>query len=117
MNSHASPTRPQSSLRFRRAIFHVAWLAAALSSATASEAPGSAPPPPKEDGIGQFFNDLLPVAWQKRPKLRFNVFTEMTIEGRGRPTPTPEKPLTYFAPPGTFAQAGWQPSAGEKPPP
>jgi hypothetical protein len=62
------------------------------------------------------FSDLLPTAWQKNPKLRFNVFTEMSAEGRTRRQPTPEQPLTYFAPPGTFAQPGWQPSAGEKPP-
>jgi hypothetical protein len=31
--------------------------------------------------------------------------------------PTPEKPLSYFSPPGTFKQTGWLVAAGEKPPP
>jgi hypothetical protein len=88
---------------------------AAVPSA-ASEA-GNSPTTKKESRTGQFLSDLLPIAWQKRPNLRFNVFTEMTPEGRARPEPTPEKPLSYFSPPGTFAQTGWLVSGGEKPPP
>jgi hypothetical protein len=102
---------------FRRVTFHVTLLAAAVSSANAAELPSSAPTPLKGTGVGQFLNDLLPIAWQKRPKLRFNVFTEMTVEGRKRREPTPTQPLVYFAPPGTFEQPGWMPNAGEKPPP
>ncbi|MEO6569169.1 MAG: hypothetical protein ABIO94_10445 [Opitutaceae bacterium] len=64
-----------------------------------------------------FFHDLLPTAWQKRPNLRFNVFTEMTSAGRERPEPTREKPLRYFAPAGSYVEMGWQTMAGERPPP
>jgi hypothetical protein len=60
---------------------------------------------------------LLPTSLQKRPKVFFNVFTEMTDEGRKWRVPTPEKPLTYFSSPGEFVQKGWMVAAGEKPPP
>ena len=65
----------------------------------------------------RIFQEILPVAWQKRPELRFNVITEMTAEGRKRKPPTPEKPLFYISNPAKFNQAGWLVSAGEKPPP
>jgi hypothetical protein len=79
----------------------------------------SSPLPPVEMGskAGNFLQDLLPTAWQKRPKLRFNVFTEMTPEGRKWRTPTAQEPLRYFSPPGTYATTGWLVAAGEKPPP
>ena len=64
-----------------------------------------------------FFHDLLPTAWQKRPNLRFNVFTEMTPAGRERPEPSQEKPLRYFSPAGSYVEMGWQTMAGERPPP
>jgi hypothetical protein len=77
----------------------------------------AAKPPTKEGYVGQFLNDLLPIAWQKRPKLRFNVFTEMTPEGRRWRVPTSQEPLHYFSPPGTYAETGWLTAAGERPPP
>ncbi len=70
------------------------------------------------EGNGRFsLADLLPIGLQKRPNVLFNVYTEMTPAGRGRPEPSPQKPLTYFAPPGKYVQTGWQVSGGERPPP
>jgi hypothetical protein len=93
----------------------------ALSGIAPSLSSAAEPPKPsttKESvGVGQFLSELLPIAWQKKPKVRFNVFTEMTELGRSRPEPTPQKPVSYYAPPGTFAQTGWLVSAGERPPP
>jgi hypothetical protein len=94
--------------------------ARAAESANAEKAKTSArligeTEPEGKDRFG--LGDLLPTAWQKRPKVRFNVFTEMTAEGRSRPEPSRGKPLTYFAPPGKYAETGWLVVAGEKPPP
>src|SRR4051812_15071473 len=105
-------------------------VAASLVASTGSCLHGAEVPDPakkkgsaESDGEGAGTNarfkltDLLPTAWQKRPNVRFNVSTEMTPEGRSRLEPTPEKPLTYFSPPGTYVETGWYVSAGEKPPP
>lgn len=100
--------------------------ALALAAARAGEpvaardAGGSAQeaaPPPKLSRFQGILEHLLPTSMQKRPKVFFNVFTEMTDEGRKWRVPTPEKPLTYFSAPGQFVQTGWMVAAGEKPPP
>jgi hypothetical protein len=93
------------------------FVASVASLYAAGSEPGGAAPRKKETQVGQFLSDLLPIAWQKRPNVRFNVFTEMTPAGRAQPAPTRDHPLTYFAPPGTFAQTGWAVASGEKPPP
>ncbi|MEO6567205.1 MAG: hypothetical protein ABIO94_00465 [Opitutaceae bacterium] len=74
-------------------------------------------PAPSKEKVSQFLNDLLPTAWQKRPNVRFNVYTEMTPEGRQRSAPTTDHPHFYFSPPGTYKEMGWQLNGGEKPPP
>jgi len=62
---------------------------------------------------------MLPLAWQKRPKVQFNVVTEMSPTGRQKRVPTRENPLYYsYAPLSQqFVQMGIQPAGGEKPPP
>lgn len=65
---------------------------------------------------GGFFHDLLPISMQKWPKLRFNVFTEMTGEGRKRGAASPDAPRYYFSGGGSYVQMGWLPMAGEKAP-
>jgi len=62
---------------------------------------------PSGGRAGFDFDKLLPMAWQRRPKVRFNVYTEMTPEGRKRRAPTPEQPVRYFANPARFAETGW----------
>ena len=62
-------------------------------------------------------SSLLPTAWQKRPQVRFNVFTDLTPAGRQWRVPTPEKPILYSGGPARLVQMGWQVTAGEKPPP
>jgi hypothetical protein len=100
--------------RFRPAFFFVAVFCGITGSATAVDTPSS--PPAKGRTLG-FLHDLLPIAWQKRPQLRFNVITEMTEEGRKRRVPTPSQPMYFHAEPAKFVQTGELVSAGEKPPP
>jgi hypothetical protein len=104
----------------------LAGFAIFFSQVRAAEAPVAKKPKSDARAIGDAergakerfsFADLLPTAWQKRPKVRFNVYTEMTPEGRSRPEPSPAKPLTYFAPAGKYVESGWQITPGEKPPP
>jgi len=82
--------------------------AAELANANPSKA---APTPAARAQVGGKegfdFDKLLPMAWQQRPKVRFNVYTEMTPEGRQRRTPTPEQPVRYFANPARYAETGW----------
>jgi hypothetical protein len=49
---------------------------------------------------------LLPKAFQKNPRLAFNVFTEMTPEGRRRPLASSEGPVYYIAQTGTVFNGG-----------
>ncbi len=88
-----------------------------LASCTALFAEEPIVPTKAPSEVGLFLQDLLPTAWQKRPQVRFNVFTEMTAEGRTRQAPSPEHPLYYYASDLKFQQMGWSVSAGEKPPP
>lgn len=67
--------------------------------------------------VGSFLNDLLPIGWQKRPQIHYNVFTEMTPAGREFREPTADRPVYYAMSPGRFMQLGLAPTAGEKPPP
>ncbi|MEO5959667.1 MAG: hypothetical protein ABIZ49_07940, partial [Opitutaceae bacterium] len=72
---------------------------------------------PASERITSFLQDLLPIAWQSRPQLRFNAITEMTPEGRKRRVPTSGQPMYFHAEPARFVQTGEQITAGEKPPP
>src|SRR5689334_21784030 len=65
--------------------------------------------------IADFFSSLLPMAWQTRPSVVFNAFTEMTPEGRLRRVPTPESPMYYYSPPALFKQVA-EIVGGEEPP-
>lgn len=94
-----------------------AGLAGLLAPAVAGEPADANVAVPVKEGLKGFLQDLLPTAWQKRPMQRYNVITEMTLEGRKWRVPTPEQPMTYFSSPGEFVQAGWMVAAGEKPPP
>ncbi len=102
--------------------------------AVAAVAPGfaaSAPPPASAGPVATapgprasvsspgLLADMLPLAWQKRPKVQFNVITEMSPAGRLKRVPTPANPLYYHytAIGGQFVEAGDQVTAGEKPPP
>jgi len=88
------------------------------ASAAAAGTKAANPAVERSDGkVSEFLHDLLPLAWQKRPKLFLNVFTEMTPEGRTRRVPSPEQPMYYYSSPGQLVQTGWMPAAGEKPPP
>lgn len=49
---------------------------------------------PKESG---FVFSLLPKSLQRNPRLSFNIFTEMTAEGRKVRQPTPQAPAYYIA--------------------
>jgi len=86
----------------------IAASAAELTNATPTNA-APAPAAPAQVGAreGFDFDKLLPMAWQRRPKVRFNVYTEMTPEGRQRRAPTPEQPVRYFANPARYAETGW----------
>lgn len=44
----------------------------------------------------RFVFSLLPKSFQRKPRLDFNVYTEMTPEGRQRGLPTAEKPAYYI---------------------
>ncbi|MEO7412723.1 MAG: hypothetical protein ABIZ81_05140 [Opitutaceae bacterium] len=99
---------------------------AAISDVQAVDAPSTEKPKADSIAIGEAdaaakdrfrLSDLLPTAWQKRPKMRFHVYTEMTPQGRSRPEPTSTAPLTYFSPEGKYVETGWLVIAGERPPP
>ncbi len=49
---------------------------------------------------------IAPKSFQKNPQLDFNVITEMTAEGRSRPTPTAAQPATFVVQPGKFLTLG-----------
>jgi hypothetical protein len=70
-----------------------------------------------KEAVSQFLNDLMPIAWQKRPQLHFHVYTEMTEEGRKWREPTREEPIYYSASPAKLVQTGLSQMAGERPPP
>jgi len=69
----------------------------------------STPAAPEQAGVkeGFDFDKLLPMAWQRRPKVRFNVYTEMTPEGRQRRAPSPGQPVSYYANPARYAETGY----------
>lgn len=86
-----------------------------MRAADAAAITPNTPPVSDTERVG-FFQSLLPTSLQKRPNVRYNVYTEMTPEGRKRAEASSGQTLYYTAPPGTFAQAGWQPAGGEKAP-
>lgn len=93
-------------------------LGALTRDAAAANANAKSPSPEPENERVGFFESLLPMSFQKRPAVRYNVYTEMTPEGRRRAEAAPaDATLYYTAPAGTLAQVGWQPAAGEKAPP
>jgi hypothetical protein len=114
--NHVTHCLERAELLRRRFLFPLALLFA-IAPAFASDAAKVKQPPPKEDKGPGFFHDLLPLAWQKHPKVRFNVYTEMTPVGRQWRVPTTDKPMYYFSNPGQFVQTGWEVASGEKPPP
>jgi hypothetical protein len=97
--------------------FGFGWPGAAIFAGETAPAKSASPAAPSTSKIGEFLQDLLPLAWQKRPQIRFNVYTDMSAEGRRRTPPTPEHPLYYFASDLKFQQTGWSVAGGEKPPP
>src|SRR3954470_20773551 len=100
-------------LPLRVALFFFVFFFPTLASARSDEASATTA---RKGKTADFLNSLLPLAWQKKPEIRFNVYTEMTPEGRKRRVPTPAEPLRYFSSPANFAQIGWSVAAGEKPP-
>lgn len=64
----------------------------------------------------RFNFSLLPKSFQRRPSLDFHVITELTPEGKKRPTPTAAEPVYYIAQPGQFTQMGDNVYGGETPP-
>ncbi|HEX2852431.1 MAG TPA: hypothetical protein VHO24_04265 [Opitutaceae bacterium] len=65
---------------------------------------------------GSAIFSLLPKAFQKNPRVDFNVITEMTPDGRQAPQPSPQSPIYYVSTPGSFVQRGHGSPAREKPP-
>ncbi len=57
--------------------------------------------------------NLLPRAFQKNPRVDFNVVTEMTKEGRQAPQASPSAPIYYVDQPGSFVERGLGAAAGE----
>ncbi|MEO7412770.1 MAG: hypothetical protein ABIZ81_05385 [Opitutaceae bacterium] len=101
----------------------VSWLIALLPAAlfaagsppvtTLSKEP--APKAPKSEG--GFVFSLLPKSLQRNPRLSFNVFTEMTAEGRKVPKPTPKQPAYYIAQAGGVYNGGVGAEYSTKAPP
>jgi hypothetical protein len=97
-------------------------IAATALRVVAAEPVGSgikSPPAEASDSTlgSRVLEAILPKAMQKRPLILFNVFTEMTEEGRQRRQPNPENPQYYLLHTAKFVQTGWLVSAGERPPP
>ena len=59
--------------------------------------PAPSAPAPERSGFVAFLYSLLPKAFQTNPTIHMSVITEMTGEGRERPSPTPEHPAYYAA--------------------
>ena len=53
-----------------------------------------------------FVFSLLPKSLQRKPRLDFNIITEMTAEGRKLAAPTPQNPAYYVAQPGGLYNSG-----------
>lgn len=73
------------------------------SAASKEIVPQPAPKAEKESG---FVFSLLPKSLQRNPRLSFNIFTEMTAEGRKLPKPTPQKPAYYISQAGGVYNGG-----------
>lgn len=90
-------SRPGLALRLKRAsapwmTLGLVYAAVAAASLFGAEEKATASAPAKS----RFTFSLLPKSFQRKPKLDFNVYTEMTAEGRKRPLPTAEKPAYYI---------------------
>jgi hypothetical protein len=94
----------------------LALLPSVLSAASAAKdiLPESASKAPKESN---FVFSLLPKSLQRNPRLSFNLFTEMTPEGRKLPKPTPQKPAYYIAQAGGVYNGGIGAEHNSKTPP
>jgi hypothetical protein len=90
-----------------RIAFLFAALAPALGVAGPSSLSGEANPP-DEPGkrYGEFVFSLWPKAFQKNPRLEFNVVTEMSSAGRKLPPPTRQNPVYYVAQAGQPINSG-----------
>ncbi len=64
-----------------------------------------------------FVFSLLPKSFQKKPRLEFNVITEMTPEGRKVAPPSPGQPIYYVAQAGKFIRTGSALTDNEHAPP
>lgn len=85
---------------------------AAFSAGRSPATEGSAKPEPRGGGFS-----LLPKSLQKNPRLDFNIFTEMTAQGRRLAQPTPEKPAYYVAQAGKMVNTGIGAESLKGPPP
>ncbi|MEO6567206.1 MAG: hypothetical protein ABIO94_00470 [Opitutaceae bacterium] len=99
------------------AIAPAAGVEEAARAAPAQAPQGTKPSAHERSKAAQFLNDLLPLAWQKRPQIHFNVFTEMTPEGRKWRVPTRDQPIYYSGSAFKLVQTGMMPISGERPPP
>lgn len=84
--------------------------AATVSSCWAAGAWGPAAPvevdEPKAAPKSNLVFSLWPKAFQKHPRMEFNVVTEFTREGRARETPTAQSPVYYVAQTGSVYNGG-----------
>lgn len=100
------------------AMVPLALLPGMLRAASAPSPATTAPPPPAASSqSGGFVFSLLPKSLQKNPRLDFNIFTEMTPEGRAVAAPTQEKPAYYVAQAGGVYQGGIGSEGAFKSPP
>ena len=83
-------------------------------AAPAAASPATVPAKGDKES-GRLAFSLLPKSFQKDPLLDFNVLTEMTIEGKGRPQPTEGSPV-YCLVEGTPMKQGGDTAAAMKPP-
>jgi hypothetical protein len=117
MNLVLPPQMLRLARKMRWAIFSLAFVEGAMGAGGAADLPSPGPTLGSSSGqVADFFNGLLPIAWQKRPSVVFNAYTEMTPEGRLRRVPTPDRPMYYYSPSVNFVQLA-EIQGGEKPPP
>ncbi len=97
-----------------RAIFLIATLAVTTGHGADPAPPAPAGQPTKH---GAFVFSLLPKSFQRKPSLDFHVITEMSVDGKKVPAPTPAHPVYYVGQPGQYVQLGREHTDGEAPPP
>lgn len=98
------------------------WISVLLGLSAAVAARAGAPPAPTRTAAdnaepsGGFLSGLLPKAFQKNPKLDFNIITEMSAEGRRMARPTTQKPAFYISQSGGMRNVGLSPEESLKGP-